>query len=204
METESSFAPYFTDIDRIIDEGYCFFDKDDYQKACDIWIDAWVKTLEWVDLKDLKDIQEVDKLIDIKEVGQHLLVNWIQDLEMALECAGKRDSRYYQMRFDVSEQFRHHFSESEPLILFNFSIVSAESLYHLDQITKAERLFEQIIEKSNNPWGYIRWGDLYHPANNFRESNKKKAHALYLKGMELAIDSYDQKVLEERIKSLLL
>ncbi|MBU9722950.1 SEC-C domain-containing protein [Bacillus alkalicola] len=194
----------FEEVDRDIEQGYTFFYKNEASQACDYWVAAWMKCLEWIAVSDIKDIQEADRLIDDRMTGHHLLFNWVQDFDMALERAGHKDERYIQVRIDFAKQFRHHFPESNSNLLFNMGTAAAEGLFLIGEVTKGERLFEQITKEYDNPWGYIRWGDMYNSLIFPKLANvdKEKAVQLYEKARAMSEDQDALEGVKERMEDL--
>jgi hypothetical protein len=78
-----------------------------------------------------------------------------------------------------------------------------ESLFLSGKVEEAEREFKALVEqRPDDPWTYIKWGDLYAGfatrKNRFEDSSR--AEALYRKALET--DPQEEETVQERLRDL--
>ncbi|CEG25456.1 tetratricopeptide repeat protein [Bacillus sp. B-jedd] len=179
----------------MIERGEEYLNHNDSVSACDVWLQAWevIKVRNNPAYKNLK-------FLDRKFSDKFFIKNFVQDLELELYHAGKKDNSYFEKRIDYCREFCEIFPEEDELIIHNMRRAIGDSYAILGQYEEAAAEFEKLVKDfPNNPWGYIGWGDIY-----FYEQKKdyQKARQLYDKALEIAKDKDEILAVEERLEEL--
>ena len=177
-------------INEMIERGYEFFDKNEEEKACKVWLGAWEHLKEQFK-PEIRNIRDADAIHGFSEY----IMDWSQDLMIALWNAS-----LLQELIKICRELLKYFPDSSDLFIHNVLRYIAEALFALDHIEEGEKEFKDLIERfPENSWGYIGWGDQY---SDFRKNyfNFEKAKSLYIKGLE--IDDSEKETVLRRIEFL--
>ena len=180
-------------MSELFQEGIDYLSMDDPMKACDIWLRLWEI------IKD-KCKQEPCNLVllDERYHGAFFVSNFCQDLEEELNIAGFRDNTYFQKRIDYCREFLTLFADEDESLVHNMRRSIAESYAKLADYEQSDSEFEKLVQDySDNPWGYIGWGDMYLRDKKDRD----KAKELYIKALAVA-DKDDIMVVQERLEDI--
>ncbi|MHA1299969.1 MAG: tetratricopeptide repeat protein [Candidatus Helarchaeota archaeon] len=183
-------------ITDLIQIGYDFLEKNNHKKAVAIWEHVWIM-LKKILPPNVTSINEADDLF----TGQlQYPSNWFYDFIMELYNGGKENRVFFKKRIRFCEEFCNRFPNSSSQTLTNLLIEKADSYAILGEIETAEKIFQDIIRKfPKNPWGYIRWGDIYcHPRN--LPEDYEKAENIYRTGLKICETELD--VIQDRLESL--
>ena len=196
--------PLLQQLNTMMQEGYSLYDKNENEKAVETWWEVWQKTVEWFAPKNISSVDELDQLTNAHMAQSYF--NWVQDFEMALSRAGNKDSKYLEMAYEYTTDFRKRLPNSKPLILMNMGTTAAEALFLLERHDEGEVLFEQLTKEKYKPedkiWIYIRWGDCYTKWMKTGIVDPSKARMLYEKALEIATNERDRETINERIQDL--
>ncbi|KXA89671.1 hypothetical protein AKJ61_02410 [candidate division MSBL1 archaeon SCGC-AAA259B11] len=167
-------------------------------EACNLWLEVWehLKERFTPNMESIRDAEQVFS-------GTQSLQNWCQDMEMELGNAGLEDPSFYEDRVSYCREFYNLFPESGDQILLNMKIAEAESLFALGELEQGEDAFKNIIEEyPEDPWGYVRWGDMYciTRPNDEIPLDYEKAEEIYRMAMTRNVE--DDDVVLERLKKL--
>ncbi len=177
-------------IAEMMENGYEFFDKNEEEEACEVWLQVWGHLRERFK-PEMRSIRDADAIYNFPAY----IMDWSQDFMMALWNAN-----IFQELINLGRELLKCFPDSSDLYIHNVLRYIAEALFALDQIEEGEKEFKDLVERfPENPWGYIGWGDQY---SNFRENyfNYEKAKTLYLKGLE--VDDLEKETVARRIEFL--
>lgn len=177
-------------IAEMMENGYDFFDKNEEEEVCEVWLQAWEHLKERFK-PEMRNIRDADAIYSFPEY----IMDWSQDFMMALWNAN-----LFQELINLGRELLKCFPYSSDLYIHNVLRYIAESLFALEQIEEGEKEFKDLVERfPENPWGYIGWGDQY---SNFRENyfNYEKAKTSYLKGLE--VDDSEKETVARRIEFL--
>ena len=197
--------------DEKINSGYVFFEKEEVEKTCTAWLDAW---------EDIKTIMAEDKVRDIPELQKkyrwtEFLSNYVQDLEMELNNAGAKNKEYFQKRIQYCEEMLKVCGNEDMLIMENTKRAIADSHYELGNQKECDRLYGMwLLEDPNWGWGYIGWSDCYSFGSNKTKEDYEKAEEIVQKALEQkelkdrldvvmrAIEIYETLGQEDKVKEL--
>src|SRR5262245_41120964 len=87
-------------LDDKLQAGYVQDAEHDPHAAAVTWLDAWADVLRLCDATGIGSIEEFDERFPLTQS----LFNWSQDLEMALENAGRDDSEIRQALIEFGEE----------------------------------------------------------------------------------------------------
>jgi len=144
-------------IDDKMQEGYECLERRAVDEAMEKWDNAWNMIKDIVPL-DITSVEDADEFIPMTQC----IFNWCQDFKMELHNAGLGNSAYFTKRIQFCHDFCQIFPDSNNSIIHNMLRAEAESYDSLGDVTTADRLFKELIERfPYNVWGYIGWGDMY-------------------------------------------
>ncbi|WP_407270773.1 SEC-C metal-binding domain-containing protein [Radiobacillus sp. PE A8.2] len=193
--------PLLEQIDDLMQEGYDDEQFNQEERAVEKWMEVWQKTLQWIEDKQLTDIRELDRITSPLII--QFYSNWVQDFEMALANAGRYDTKYKNLRKNFTNEFLEKFPDSDSSMIRNMTVAKGEALFGLGEYEESNLVFENHIQEDpNNPWTYIRWGDLYNHEMRSKKPDKERAIFLYKKAIENASDKYDRIEAEDRLYEL--
>ena len=186
-----------SELNDLMQNGYELLEKKKTLKACKTWLEVW-DSLKNRFSPDMKSVEDAERIFS----GEELLINWCQDLEMALGNAARDDSSFHKKRMDYCSEFCTLFPESKNLILFNMKRAEAEGHFGMGDSLKGDEAFRKLIEEfPRNIWGYIGWGDMYlWPLNEQDMPDFEKSEKIYRMALGKGLE--DEKDLKERLDEL--
>ena len=114
-------------------------------------------------LCDATRISSIEEFDDRFPLTQSLF-NWIQDLEMALENAGRDDREMLQALIDFCEESFRRFPREDQLMTENRRRALGGAYFDAGTTEKAEELFGSSLDADPGwGWGWIGWADCYLP-----------------------------------------
>lgn len=188
----------YKEINELIGRGSEKLHNERNEKACcDLWLEAWEEIKLIMEKESLVDIMEVDDLYEWVD----FIPNVVQDLEMELHNAGRKNSTYYEKRIVFCKELIQR-CPSEELIRNNAKRAIAESYTSLGKFAEAEETFESLIKDEPNwSWGYLGFADYY--ARDCKPARYDKAAEIIETALQLpTLDEYD--VLQEHAKRYFL
>lgn len=195
---DSRSVPKQDDLDVLMEQGYSLSQDKEMAKASDVWLVLWDK-LKSRFKPEFRNVEQAETIFS----GTDLIHNWCQDLENALEHAGRENPEYFQKRIEYCHEFCLIFPESGELLLHNMKRAAAESHFALGNLTEGDRCFEELIEQyPKNIWGYIGWGDMYAIwiMNNNIDPDYDKAEKIYKMALGMGLE--DEGDLIDRLEGL--
>ena len=124
------------------------------------WLDAWSDVLRLCDATGISSIEEFDDRFPLSQS----LFNWSQDLEMALENAGRDDGEIRQALIDFCEESFRRFPREDQLLTENRRRTLGGAYFDAGMTEKAEELFRSWLDADPAwGWGWIGWADCYLP-----------------------------------------
>jgi hypothetical protein len=158
--------------------GYDQDAKNDTHATAVTWLDAWSDVLRLCDAAGIGSIGEFDDRFPLTQS----LFNWSQDLEMALENAGRDDGELRQALIEFCEESLWRFPREDELLTENRRRALAGAYFDAGLTEKAGELFRSWLDA--NPawgWGWIGWADCYLPWDG-RAADYGRAEELLLRG----------------------
>ncbi len=143
-------------LDDWMQDGYDQFEAGKYAKASDHWLELWAV----MRTRLLPDMRTCDRAEPVLE-GTQSLYNWLQDLGIALQNAGRDEPRFAQagvaFSMDVLAQFR---GESDSF-LGNFQADLGEFHFLAGEPGKGEGVLQELIlQQPEKALGYVRLADM--------------------------------------------
>jgi tetratricopeptide (TPR) repeat protein len=189
-------SPSFEMFDNRIQDGY---DRPDRREGCREWLEAWQVLLRIAEKLQIGTLRAFDERFQ----GTELLLNWVQDVEMALGDLARpeQDREWFQQRRQFCEELLVRFPNEDKLLMENMRRSWAESLFAIGETDRAEELFRGWLEEDPQwSWGWIGWADnhLFAPS---LQRNLKRAEELLREG--LAVEGIEERdVFYERLEHL--
>jgi len=179
----------------LIERGFEYLEDNHSIAACDLWFKVW-EAIKYRHNTEAKNLAFFDKQYS----RSFFVSNFCQDLEQELYNAGFEDKAYFEKRICYCREFLACFPEEKELIIHNMRRAIAESYLSLSNREQAKLEYKKLVQDyPDNPWGYIGWGDMYY----FEEQKDDvKAKTLYEKGLAIAKDEEDKKVIQERLMDI--
>ena len=148
-------------LDDKIQAGYAAHNAgNDTHAAAVIWLDAWADALRLCDAAGIGSIEEFDDRFPMTQS----LFNWSQDLEMALDNAGRDDGEIRQALIDFCEESFRRFPREDQLLTENRRRTMAQAYFDAGMTEKSEELFRSWLDADPGwGWGWIGWADCYLP-----------------------------------------
>jgi hypothetical protein len=165
-------------LDDKMQDGYSAERGGDLIECATHWLAAWNDVLYLCDAAGLRSVREFDKRFPLSQY----LSNWVQDLEMELGNAGNRDSRFYETRIGICEEYLRRFGDEDDGNTQNFRRALAESHCELGDTQLTDKLYDTWL--AADPvwgWGWIGWADCYTPWDG-RKGDCARAEELLLRG----------------------
>ena len=88
--------PLLQQVNTMMQEGYSLLDKGEEEKAIEVWLEVWQKTVKWFEPKNISSVDELDQLTNAHMAQSYF--NWVQDFEMALSGVGHKNSKYLEIQ----------------------------------------------------------------------------------------------------------
>ena len=147
-------------LDDKMQAGYVQDAENDTHAAVVTWLDAWSDVLRLCDATGISSIEEFDDRFPMTQS----LFNWSQDLEMALENAGRDDGEIRQALIDFCEESFRRFPREDQLLTENRRRTLGGAYFDAGMSEKAEELFRSWLDADPGwGWGWIGWADCYLP-----------------------------------------
>ena len=102
-------------LDDKMQAGYARDAENDTHAAVVTWLDAWSYVLRLCDATGISSIEEFDDRFSLTQS----LFNWSQDLEMALENAGRDNREIRQSLIEFCEESFRRFPREDQLLTEN-------------------------------------------------------------------------------------
>jgi len=110
------------------------------------------------------------------------LYNWSQDLEMALDNAGRDDGKIRQALIDFCEESLRRFPREDQLLTENRRRALGGAYFDAGMTEKSEELFGSWLDADPGwGWGWIGWADCYLPGAG-RPADLERAEELLRRG----------------------
>jgi tetratricopeptide (TPR) repeat protein len=165
-------------LDDKIQAGYARDTGNDRHTAAVTWLDAWSDVLRLCDATGIGSIGEFDDRFPMSQS----LFNWSQDLEMALENAGRDDGEIRQALIDFCEESCRRFPREDQLLTENRRRTMAQAYFDAGRTEKSEELFRSWLDADPGwGWGWIGWADCYLPGAG-RPADLERAEELLRRG----------------------
>src|SRR6266550_7611949 len=165
-------------LDDKMQAGYARDAENDSQTAVVTWLDAWSDVLRLCDATGISSIEEFDDRFPLSQS----LFNWSQDLEMALENAGRDDGEIRQALIDFCEESFRRFPREDQLLTENRRRTLGGACFDAGMTGKAEELFRSWLDADPGwGWGWIGWADCYLPRAG-RPADLERAEKLLRRG----------------------
>jgi tetratricopeptide (TPR) repeat protein len=147
-------------LDDKMQAGYDRDAENDTHAAAVTWLDAWADVLRLCDAAGISSIEEFDDRFALTQS----LYNWIQDLELALENAGRDDGELRQALIEFCEESLRRFPGEDRLMIENRRRALGGAYFDAGLTEKAEELFGSWLD-ADPAWGFgwIGWADCYLP-----------------------------------------
>jgi len=168
-------------LDDKMQAGYDRDAENDLHAAAVTWLDAWADVLRLCDAAGIGSIGEFDERFPLTQS----LYNWSQDLEMALENAGRDDGKIRQALIDFCEESLRRFPREDQLLTENRRRALGGAYFDAGLTEKAEELFGSWLD-ADPGWGFgwIGWADCYLPGAG-RPADLARAEELLRRGYRI-------------------
>ena len=165
-------------LDDKMQAGYVQDAENDTHAAVVTWLDAWADVLRLCDATGISSIEKFDDRFPMTQS----LFNWSQDLEMALENAGRHDGEIRQALIDFCEESFRRFPREDQLLTENRRRTMAQAYFDAGMTEKSEELFRSWLDADPGwGWGWIGWADCYLPGAG-RPADLARAEKLLRRG----------------------
>jgi hypothetical protein len=165
-------------LDDKMQAGYARDAENDSHAAVVTWLDAWSDVLRLCDAAGISSIGEFDDRFPLTQS----LFNWSQDLEMALENAGRDNREIRQSLIEFCEESFRRFPREDQLLTENRRRTMAQAYFDAGMTEKAEELFRSWLDADPAwGWGWIGWADCYLPGAG-RPADLARAEKLLRRG----------------------
>ncbi len=165
-------------LDDKMQAGYARDAENDTHAAVVTWLDAWSDVLRLCDATGISSIEEFDDRFPLSQS----LFNWSQDLEMALENAGRDGGEIRQALIEFCEESFRRFPREDQLLTENRRRTMAQAYFDAGMTEKAEELFRSWLDADPAwGWGWIGWADCYLPGAG-RPADLARAEKLLRRG----------------------
>ena len=147
-------------LDDKMQAGYARDAENDSHAAVMTWLDAWTDVLRLCDAAGISSIEEFDDRFPLTQS----LFNWSQDLEMALENAGRDNREIRQCLIEFCEESFRRFPREDQLLTENRRRALGGAYFDAGMTETAEELFRSWLDADPAwGWGWIGWADCYLP-----------------------------------------
>jgi tetratricopeptide (TPR) repeat protein len=165
-------------LDDKIQAGYALDAENDTHAKAVTWLNAWSDVLRLCDATGIGSIEEFDDRFPMTQS----LFNWSQDLEMALENAGRDDREMRQALIDFCEGSLRRFPREDHTLTENRRRALGGAYFDAGMTEKAEELFGSWLDADPGwGWGWIGWADCYLPWGG-RSADFDRAEKLLRRG----------------------
>ena len=147
-------------LDDKIQAGYAQDAENDPHAAAVTWLTAWSDVLRLCNATGISSIGEFDDRFPMTQS----LFNWSQDLEMALENAGRDDREMLQALIGFCADSLRRFPGEDQLLTENRRRALGGAYFDAGLTEKAGELFGSWLGADPGwGWGWIGWADCYLP-----------------------------------------
>jgi hypothetical protein len=147
-------------LDDKMQAGYAKDAENDPHAAAVTWLNAWSDVLRLCDATGIGSISQFDDRFPLTQS----LFNWSQDLEMALENAGRDNGEMRQALIEFCEESLRRFPREDQLLTENRRRALGGAYFDAGMTEKAEELFRSWLDADPGwGWGWIGWADCYLP-----------------------------------------
>ena len=168
-------------LDDKMQAGYARDAENDSHAAVVTWLDAWSDVLRLCDATGISSIEEFDDRFPLTQS----LFNWSQDLEMALENAGRDNREIRQSLIEFCEESFRRFPREDQLLTENRRRALGGAYFDAGMTEKAEELFRSWLDADPAwGWGWIGWADCYLPRAG-RPADLARAEKLLRRGYRI-------------------
>jgi tetratricopeptide (TPR) repeat protein len=168
-------------LDDKMQAGYVQDAENDTHATAVTWLDAWSDVLRLCDATGISSIEEFDD----RFLMTQSLFNWSQDLEMALENAGRDDGEIRQALIEFCEESFRRFPHEDQLLTENRRRTMAQAYFDAGMTEKSEELFRSWLDADPAwGWGWIGWADCYLPRAD-RPADLPRAEGLLCRGYRI-------------------
>ena len=165
-------------LDDKMQAGYTQDAEHDTHAAVVTWLDAWSDMLRLCDAAGISSIEEFDNRFPLSQS----LFNWSQDLEMALENAGRHNREIRQSLIEFCEESFRRFPREDQLLTENRRRALGGAYFDAGMTEKAGELFRSWLDADPAwGWGWIGWADCYLPGAD-RPADLARAEELLRRG----------------------
>lgn len=165
-------------LDDKMQAGYVQDSENDTHAAVVTWLDAWSDVLRLCDATGIGSIEEFDERFPLAQS----MFNWSQDLEIALDNAGRDDGEIRRALIDFCEESFRRFPREDQLLTENRRRTMAQAYFDAGMAEKAEELFGSWLDADPGwGWGWIGWADCYLPGAG-RPADLPRAEKLLHRG----------------------
>ena len=168
-------------LDDKMQAGYARDAENDTHAAVVTWLDAWSDVLRLCDATGISSIEDFDDRFPLSQS----LFNWSQDLEMALENAGRDNREIRQCLIEFCEESFRRFPREDQLLTENRRGALGGAYFDAGMTEKAEELFRSWLDADPAwGWGWIGWADCYLPGAG-RPADLARAEKLLRRGYHI-------------------
>ena len=184
-------------LDDKMQAGYVQDAQHDTHAAAVTWLDAWADVLRLCDAAGIGSVGEFDDRFALTQS----LYNWSQDLEMALENAGRDDSGMRQALIEFCEESFRRFPREDQLLTENRRRALGGAYFDAGMTEKAGELFRSWLD-ADPAWGFgwIGWADCYLPWGG-RAADYGRAEKILQSGYRVA-GVRDRDCIAERLQEV--
>lgn len=184
-------------LDDKMQAGYDRDAENDTHAAAVTWLDAWADVLRLCDATGISSIEEFDDRFPLTQS----LHNWSQDLEIALENAGRDDGEIRQALIEFGEESLRRFPGEDQLTIENRRRALGGAYFDAGMAEKAEELFGSWLD-ADPGWGFgwIGWADCYLPWDG-RAADFGRAEKILQRGYRVP-GVRDRDIIAERLQEV--
>lgn len=184
------------DLDMNICKAYWYLDREEPEKAVDLFRFAWISIQYICNKNNIKTVSEYDE----KYSGYDFLMNWIQSYEEILDNSSKISDQY--IRINLCNAFEKTFDlDDENNLYWKETIVrtKANAEFRIGHEEKATEIINDYLKiKPNWVWGYIEMSDWYDTTEEDEYYNLEKSKNILLKAEKIE-NIEDLSVIYERL-----
>jgi tetratricopeptide (TPR) repeat protein len=184
-------------LDDKMQAGYARDAGNDSHATVVAWLAAWSDVLRLCDATGISSIEEFDDRFPLTQS----LFNWSQDLEMALENAGRDNREIRQSLIEFCEESFRRFPREDQLLTENRRRAMGGAYFDAGMTEKAEELFRSWLDADPAwGWGWIGWADCYLPGAG-RPTDLARAEKLLRRGYRV-LGVRDRVYIAERLQDV--
>ncbi|MFD3157905.1 hypothetical protein ACFIJ5_13705 [Haloimpatiens sp. FM7330] len=169
-------VPNFEMLDDKIDSGYKLAEERKFEKAYNIWKEAWKDILYIMDNHNIEKIEA----FDCEFKGTYSISEWGLDFDKAFNILGVCDEKFLERRIDFCSEFikRSRYKKNKPNIQ-KLKASIAESYIRLGRQREGDALFNSCLN-DDPKWGYgwILWSNCYWTFYGTKQIDYQKAESI--------------------------